>query len=196
MTMWVHYFRYNRDATTHTLRQMSMHTSQHLLSALLETRLDIPTMSWSLTAYPTPCYVEIPRGMSLDEVTATQMEANKLVFEGRKVYVEVEELKRDQEKAAPTHESGRSIGRGLPDDYTGGVKRVVVIDGVDRNPYVFLQSCGRNVFYESTIAVVVLIFRASTIFNCFFYLIQTPSLAQVPRPPSFISSPALGLLLI
>lgn len=113
-----------------------MHTSQHLLSALLETRLGLPTLSWSLTTYPTPCYVEVPRGMSLDEVTTIQTEANKLVFEGRKVYIEVEELDRDQEKDAPTHQSGRTVGRGLPQDYTGGVKRVVVIDGVDRNPYV------------------------------------------------------------
>ena len=113
-----------------------MHTSQHLLSALLETRLGLPTLSWSLTTYPTPCYVEVPRGMSLDEVSAIQTEANKLVFEGRRVYIEVDALNRDQEKDVPTYASGRAVGRGLPEDYTGGVKRVVVIDGVDRNPYV------------------------------------------------------------
>lgn len=113
---------------------MSMHTSQHLLSALLETRLGLPTLSWSLTTYPAPCYVEVPRGMSIDEVTTIQTEANKLVFEGRKVHVEVDEIDRDQEKAVPIHESGRAVGRGLPSDYTGGVKRVVVIDGIDRNP--------------------------------------------------------------
>jgi hypothetical protein len=105
---------------------MSMHTSQHLLSALLETRLNLPTLSWSLTTYPAPCYVEVPRGMSLDEVTAIQTEANKLVFEGRKVHIEVDELDRDQGKDVPTHVSGRVVGRGLPEDYTGGVKRVVL----------------------------------------------------------------------
>ena len=111
-----------------------MHTSQHLLSALLETHLNLPTLSWSLTAYSSPCYVEVPRGMSVDKITLIQAEANKLVFEGRRVHVEVEELNRDQEKNAPIHESGRSVGKALPDDYTGGVKRIVVIDGVDRNP--------------------------------------------------------------
>ena len=75
--------------------------------------------------------------MSLDEISAIQTEANRLVFEGRKVYVEVDDLDRVLESDVPTHDSGRSIGRGLPRDYTGGVKRVVVIDGVDRNPYVF-----------------------------------------------------------
>ncbi|KAG6814216.1 hypothetical protein H0H92_000893 [Tricholoma furcatifolium] len=113
---------------------MSMHTSQHLLSALLETRLQLPTLSWSLTSYPTPCYVEIPRGMTSEEVLSIQTEANQLVFEGRRVHVEVEELDRAQEKPVAILESGRAAGKGLPDDYTGGVKRVVVIDGVDRNP--------------------------------------------------------------
>ncbi|KAF8897493.1 hypothetical protein BD779DRAFT_1491147, partial [Infundibulicybe gibba] len=113
---------------------MSMHTSQHLLSALLETRLDLPTLSWSLTNYPTPCYVEVPRGMSQEEIASIQQEANRLVFEGRKVHVEVEELDRDQEKGVERLASGRAVGKALPEDYTGGVKRVVVIDGVDRNP--------------------------------------------------------------
>lgn len=113
-----------------------MHTSQHLLSALLETRLDLPTLSWSLTGYPNPCYVEVPRGMTQEEISSIQAEANRLVFEGRKVHVEVEELDSPQEQARPVQklESGRSVGKGLPEDYTGGVKRVVVIDGVDRNP--------------------------------------------------------------
>lgn len=115
---------------------MTMHTSQHLLSALLETRLNLPTLSWSLTSYPSPCYVEIPRGMTRDEIMSIQDEANRLVFEGRRVRVEVQELDEDQEKANehPKLENGRAIGKALPNDYTGGVKRVVIIDDVDRNP--------------------------------------------------------------
>ncbi|KAE9410446.1 alanyl-tRNA synthetase domain-containing protein [Gymnopus androsaceus JB14] len=105
---------------------MSMHTSQHLLSALLETRLNLPTLSWSLTSFPSPCYVEVPRGMTVEEIVLIQTEANRLVFEGRRVHTEVEELDRDK--------NGRSVGKALPSDYTGGVNRVVVIDGVDRNP--------------------------------------------------------------
>ncbi|KAF8192558.1 ThrRS/AlaRS common domain-containing protein [Pholiota molesta] len=70
-----------------------------------------------------------------EEVASIQAEANKLVFEGRRVHVEVEELDPVQEQARPSKlESGRSVGKALPEDYTGGVKRVVVIDGVDRNP--------------------------------------------------------------
>ncbi|KAF8627190.1 hypothetical protein AX15_004508 [Amanita polypyramis BW_CC] len=125
-----------QEGWTRRYDHMSMHTSQHLLSALLETRLNLPTLSWSLTSYPSPCYIEVPRGLSKDETMSIQEEANVLVFEGRRVRVEVEELDevQEQSKEQVKLESGRAIGRGMPDDYTGGVKRIVVIDGVDRNP--------------------------------------------------------------
>lgn len=105
---------------------MSLHTAQHLLSAVLDTR-DLPTLSWSLTPHPAPCYVEIPRAMSVEEIASVQEQANKLVFEGRKVYVEVEEL---DEIVHKTY-NGPSVG--IPTDYTGGVKRTVIIEGVDRS---------------------------------------------------------------
>lgn len=110
-----------------------MHTSQHLLSALLD-RINVPTLSWSLTASPAPCYVELPRSLSAEEIASVQAEANQLVFEGRKIHVEVKELDKATVPDVPKLESGREVGRGLPSDYTGGVHRVVVIDGVDRNP--------------------------------------------------------------
>lgn len=72
--------------------------------------------------------------MTTEEIRLIQSEANRLVFEGRRVHTEVEELDRDKSKEPLVLESGRSVGRGLPSDYTGGVNRVVVIDGVDRNP--------------------------------------------------------------
>lgn len=97
---------------------MSLHTSQHLLSALLETSLKLPTLSWSLTSYPAPCYVEIPRGMTVDEISVIQEAANRLVIEGRKIHVEVEELDPDSKKPVEKLESGRAVGKGLPDDYT------------------------------------------------------------------------------
>jgi misacylated tRNA(Ala) deacylase len=113
---------------------MSLHTSQHLLSALLETR-GLPTLSWSLTTRPQPCYIEIPRAMTAAEITSLQDETNRLVFEGRKVHVEVQELDDNkQEPLVPKAETGRLLDKGLPSDYTGGVKRIVVIDGIDRTP--------------------------------------------------------------
>jgi misacylated tRNA(Ala) deacylase len=72
--------------------------------------------------------------MSTNEITVIQNEANKLICEGREVHVEVEELNKLNEARVVTLGNGRSVGKALPDDYTGGIKRVVVIDGVDRNP--------------------------------------------------------------
>lgn len=122
------------DGVKRRLDHTSMHTSQHLLSAVIETRLNLPTLSWSLTAYPAPSYVEIPRSMTTEEIATIQEEANRLVFEGRAVHVEVEELDREKISEVPKLESGRNVGKGLPSDYTGGVKRTVIIDGIDRSP--------------------------------------------------------------
>ncbi|KAF9646955.1 alanyl-tRNA synthetase domain-containing protein [Thelephora ganbajun] len=116
------------------LDHMTLHTSQHLLSAILEQRLQLPTLSWSLTIHPSPCYVEIPRGLTPEEVFLIQEETNALVFEGRRVHIEVEELHVDNIPGVAKLDNGRPVGKALPSDYTGGVKRTVVIDGVDRNP--------------------------------------------------------------
>lgn len=72
--------------------------------------------------------------MAPEEISTIQDEANKLVFEGRSVHIEVEELDREQLPQVEKIENGRSVGRGLPKDYTGGVNRIVIIDGVDKNP--------------------------------------------------------------
>lgn len=50
------------------------------------------------------------------------------------MHVEVEPLEEDNRPGVATLEGGRTVGKALPQDYTGGVKRTVVIDGVDRNP--------------------------------------------------------------
>lgn len=109
------------------LLQMCIHTSQHLLSAVLETNYKLDTLSWSLTAYPTPSYVEIPRAMTAEEIASVQEECNRYVFEGRRVYVEVAELDAEGRQY-------HTLSKGIPEDYTGGVKRTVIIDGIDRNP--------------------------------------------------------------
>lgn len=113
---------------------MCMHTSQHLLSALLETHLELPTLSWALTTYPTPSYVELPRALDGEEIHRIQAIAHRLAYEGRSVHVEVETLGTENHPGVVTLGSGRTVGKALPQDYTGGVKRTVVIDGVDRNP--------------------------------------------------------------
>ena len=115
---------------------MSMHTSQHLLSAVIEKSLKVPTLTWSLTPWPSPAYIDLPRPLTATEVTQVQDEANRYVFEERRVHVEVQELRAGQTgiDSGDSEASSRELGRGLPSDYTGGVHRMVIIDGVDRTP--------------------------------------------------------------
>ncbi|GJJ07594.1 hypothetical protein Clacol_001797 [Clathrus columnatus] len=107
---------------------MCMHTSQHLISALLEKKLQLPTPSWYMTQYPAPAYIEVPRIPSAEELQSIEDEANDICISGTKVYVEVDDLHSKQE-----NEDERN-NKNLPIDYTGNVNRIVVIDGVDRNP--------------------------------------------------------------
>lgn len=132
---------------------MSMHTAQHLVSAVLETRLGVPTLAWSLTAFPAPSYVDLPRPLTVAETALLQDEVNRLVFEGRRVWVEVEELHPGEAgvDSGTSTPGNREMGRGLPKDYTGGVHRVVVIDGVDRNP-----CCGTHLPTLSSLQTYIL----------------------------------------
>lgn len=114
---------------------MTMHTSQHLLSAVLEDRLNIQTLSWSLTDAPAPCYVELARSMTSDEIQSIQTTANRYVFEGRNVHVEVQEMEKPNEPEK-LEDHARGFSKAIPTDYTGGIMRVVVIDQIDRNPCV------------------------------------------------------------
>ncbi|KAI0322457.1 hypothetical protein OF83DRAFT_1167514, partial [Amylostereum chailletii] len=93
------------------LDHMSMHTAQHLISALIETRLNLPTLAWSLTSYPSPSYVDLPRALTPAETTLIQDEANRLVFEGRRVHVEVQELASGQQGVDSGNPNGqRELG--------------------------------------------------------------------------------------
>ena len=99
---------------------------------MLEDHLNIETISWSLTDAPAPCYVELARSMTSDEIQSIQTTANQYVFEGRSVHIDVREMERpdEPEKGLEDHLTK------IPADYTGGIMRVVVIDQIDRNPYV------------------------------------------------------------
>ncbi|KAI0268181.1 hypothetical protein BC834DRAFT_968391 [Gloeopeniophorella convolvens] len=130
------------------LDHMSMHTAQHLLSSVIDTSIKVPTLAWSLSAWPSPAYIDLSRPLTAEEVTQVQDEVNRYVFEGRRVYVEVDELRAGQKgvDAGDAEISGRELGRGLPEDYTGGVHRMVIIDGVDRTP-----CCGTHLPTLSTL---------------------------------------------
>ncbi|KAN0126766.1 ThrRS/AlaRS common domain containing protein [Russula decolorans] len=130
------------------LDHMSLHTAQHLLSSVIDTSVKVPTLTWSLTPWPSPAYIDLPRPLTAAEITQVQDQVNCHVFEGRRVHVEVDELREGQvgiDLGQPAA-SSRELGRGLPTDYSGGVHRMVIIDGIDRTP-----CCGTHLPTLSTL---------------------------------------------
>jgi misacylated tRNA(Ala) deacylase len=129
---------------------MSLHTAQHLLSSVIDSSLQAPTRTWSLTPWPSPAYIDLPRPLTAAEISDVQNQVNRYVFEGRRVYVQVDGLQDGQagvdRGTGDSAPSSRELGRGLPRDYSGGVHRMVIIDRVDRTP-----CCGTHLPSLSTL---------------------------------------------
>lgn len=125
---------------------MTQHTAQHLLSAVLESEpYGVETLSWSLTRAPEACYVELPREPSASELRSVEDRCNALIRTGNPVRVELAQMASDE-------------GLEKRDDYVGGVKRTVVIDGVDKNP-----CCGTHVPSLAFIQAIHVLPTTSTI---------------------------------
>lgn len=60
---------------------MTQHTAQHLLSAITDTHLGLPTLSWFMPPHPStePCYIELPRSLTPAEASAMEERCNQLV---------------------------------------------------------------------------------------------------------------------
>jgi Ser-tRNA(Ala) deacylase AlaX len=103
---------------------MSIHTAQHLLSAVLDV-FDLNTLSWGMPAYPSldPPYIELPRALTWEEAQAAEARCNELIKEDRKVWIDVTvqgetRLQVDSVKDAEGIDVERE-SRGIPKDYTG-----------------------------------------------------------------------------
>jgi len=94
--------------------QMAIHTAQHLLSAVLDT-YELPTLSWSMTQYPSlDCpYIELSRGLTWKEVEEVEDKCNRLIADDLAIWVEtnIQDTKIDGE--------GDRESRGIPKDYEG-----------------------------------------------------------------------------
>ncbi|GAA5879029.1 hypothetical protein JCM16303_001274 [Sporobolomyces ruberrimus] len=110
---------------------MSLHTAQHLLSAVLERDYGLDTISWSLQDYPEPCYIELPRVPTPEEIQKVQDRCNRVIHERREVKVRMELV---------SEETGVELNEKAPGDYKDAegsrapVQRTVIIDGLDENP--------------------------------------------------------------
>lgn len=64
--------------------QMTQHTAQHLLSAICDTHLELPTLSWFMPPFPStePCYIELPRSLTPEEAQRMEDICNTLVTNG------------------------------------------------------------------------------------------------------------------
>lgn len=108
------------------LDKQAQHTGQHLLSGMLERELNIPTLSWSLSPSPTPCYIEIAGKITTEQTADMQAKCNEFITRNAAVKVEVKLVGDDV-----------ALPNSVPSDYTGGVLRTVEIEGLDdRNPSV------------------------------------------------------------
>lgn len=130
--------------------------------------------------------------MTSDEIQSIQATANRYVVEGRNVHVEVQEMEKPNEPEQ-LEDHARGFAKTIPGDYTGGIMRVVVIDRIDRNPYV-LQHAARDDGTNGTHCAVVaaLTGPVCTIFNSSLFLKQRPSLAPILLPLDCISLPDHG----
>ncbi len=104
---------------------MTIHTAQHLLSAVLD-RSELNTLSWALPAYPSlePPYVELPRGLTWAEAEDAERKCNALIKENRRVWIDVTAQTgkgiNDDDKVKDV--AGIDVereSRGLPKDYEG-----------------------------------------------------------------------------
>lgn len=91
---------------------MTIHTAQHLLSAVLDT-YNLNTLSWAMHAYPSlECpYVELPRQLTWAEVEEVEAKCNALIDDAKRVWIEVSVQGQEDPDGAKS--------RGLPKDYDG-----------------------------------------------------------------------------
>ena len=106
---------------------MSIHTAQHLLSAVLDS-YNLPTLSWSLTSHPSlePPYIEISRNLTWAEAEEVERKCNRLIEEAKKVWVDVD---MQEEGFVKMTAVGIRENRGIPTDYTD-VCRSFFLNGV------------------------------------------------------------------
>ncbi|ODN73823.1 hypothetical protein L202_07349 [Cryptococcus amylolentus CBS 6039] len=123
--------------------QMSIHTSQHLISALANTHYGLPTLSWSMQPYPSldPPYIELARALTVEEALHLEQLCGEAIKQAKKIWVDFSI--QGQEAGGELQGEGAVATREfreLPKDYSGGVIRHINIQDTDRNACCGTQS--------------------------------------------------------
>jgi Ser-tRNA(Ala) deacylase AlaX len=96
---------------------MSIHTGQHLLSAILDVHAEgLPTLSWGMAPFPSlglP-YVELPRALTWAEAEGIEQKCNEAIQKATRVWVDVT---RQEDGYVKTTSQGVRENRGIPEDY-------------------------------------------------------------------------------
>eukprot|EP00672_Neobodo_designis_P019926 CAMPEP_0174852912 /NCGR_PEP_ID=MMETSP1114-20130205/27260_1 /TAXON_ID=312471 /ORGANISM="Neobodo designis, Strain CCAP 1951/1" /LENGTH=438 /DNA_ID=CAMNT_0016087531 /DNA_START=33 /DNA_END=1349 /DNA_ORIENTATION=+ len=99
---------------------MQQHSGQHLLTAVVEKELGLPTESWALST-PT-CYLQLPTPqISPEDVAKVERICNDFIVRGTPVAMTMYESRTDMPEAR---------SRSIPADVTGPI-RLINIDGID-----------------------------------------------------------------
>lgn len=144
------------------LDYMQQHTGQHLLSAVMQSKLGLDTVSWSMGGVPTEKkpkiepyelfnYVETTRKLTVEEINDLSQTVNKYItMEPKDISI--------LEKDPDSHEDFNTSK--VPDDYdlSKGVLRVVHIHGLEHNP-----CCGTHLKNTSQLGSILILPTQSNI---------------------------------
>ncbi|KAG0674192.1 hypothetical protein C6P43_000733 [Kluyveromyces marxianus] len=147
---------------TKRLDYMQQHTGQHLVSAILEQKWNLKTLSWSMGGVPSEKkphiepydlfnYLEIGRALTAEEVQELTETITKYITVDPK-NIEILEGDPESHEEVSTHK--------VPDDYdlSKGVLRVVKIGNLDKNP-----CCGTHLQSTSQISSVLILPKQSSV---------------------------------
>lgn len=135
---------------------MQQHTGQHLLSAILEKRYNLETLSWSMGGVPTEKkhelemndyfnYIEIPKKLTKDEVDEISKILNEYITIDPQ---EISVVERTQDAHGDVKTSK------IPEDYDlkKGILRTIHIGSLDDNP-----CCGTHLNSTSQIGSIMIL---------------------------------------
>lgn len=141
---------------------MQQHTGQHLLSAILERKYQLETVSWSMGGLITEKksklepndyfnYIEINRKLTEDQITEISDEINQFITESPQEITVVEKIS-DGTDGVDTSK--------IPEDYdlSKGILRTIQIGDIDSNP-----CCGTHLKSTSQIGSILILPNQTTV---------------------------------